>query len=261
MSFMKALPVGATNTFSCAHCVSLFRTRRTRSAGVRSTLSATRLATVGLSGAPATLRNIDVTSARRLVASGSSSGDRPQFGSDGPATRAAARRVAFEVVATPVGSVMGTRLRRSAPPGSGTLSSVAMREMTRPPGVEPETAGQPFPEMLERVIGRAGRPLGWMWTRGFRFLLRARRRRSVRVDGADQPGPVRVDVADLSRAATIGSASRSGDRDPPRRSTTSPGCTNVSRVSATAPGSPESPWRPASAWRSTDSPPCSPTAT
>ncbi|MDW3216956.1 MAG: exopolysaccharide biosynthesis polyprenyl glycosylphosphotransferase [Ilumatobacteraceae bacterium] len=47
-----------------------------------------------------------------------------------------------------------------------------MREMTRPPGLEPETAEvQPFPEAIERAIGRAGRPLGWMWDRGFRFLF------------------------------------------------------------------------------------------
>lgn len=30
---------------------------------------------------------------------------------------------------------------------------------------------QPFPELVERAIGRAGRPLGWMWHRGFRFLF------------------------------------------------------------------------------------------
>ena len=30
---------------------------------------------------------------------------------------------------------------------------------------------QPFPEAIERVIGRAGRPLGWMWDRGFRLLF------------------------------------------------------------------------------------------
>jgi exopolysaccharide biosynthesis polyprenyl glycosylphosphotransferase len=46
-----------------------------------------------------------------------------------------------------------------------------MREMTRPPGLEPEAVVQPFPEAIERVIGRVGRPLGWMWDRGFRFLF------------------------------------------------------------------------------------------
>ena len=51
-----------------------------------------------------------------------------------------------------------------------------MREMTRPPATEPRPDGQrpdgqPFPELFERVIGRAGRPLGWMWNRGFRFLF------------------------------------------------------------------------------------------
>jgi len=46
-----------------------------------------------------------------------------------------------------------------------------MSEMTRPPGLEPEAAVQPFPVAIERVIGRAGKPLGWMWDRGFRFLF------------------------------------------------------------------------------------------
>ena len=46
-----------------------------------------------------------------------------------------------------------------------------MREMTRPPTTEPEPVSQPFPEVVERIIGRAGRPLGWLWTRGFRFLI------------------------------------------------------------------------------------------
>lgn len=41
--------------------------------------------------------------------------------------------------------------------------------MTRPP--EQRTDGKPFPEVVERAIGRAGRPLGWMWNRGFRFLF------------------------------------------------------------------------------------------
>ena len=46
-----------------------------------------------------------------------------------------------------------------------------MREMTRPPAAERRPDGQPFPELVERAIGRAGRPLGWMWDRGFRFLF------------------------------------------------------------------------------------------
>lgn len=46
-----------------------------------------------------------------------------------------------------------------------------MREMTRRPGAVPEAAVQPFPEVVERVIGRAGRPLSWLWDRGFRFLF------------------------------------------------------------------------------------------
>ncbi len=46
-----------------------------------------------------------------------------------------------------------------------------MTEMTRPTGAAPEAAVQPYPEVVERVIGRAGKPLGWMWDRGFRFLF------------------------------------------------------------------------------------------
>jgi exopolysaccharide biosynthesis polyprenyl glycosylphosphotransferase len=46
-----------------------------------------------------------------------------------------------------------------------------MREMTERPTGHPAETGQPFPEMVERAIGRAGRPLGWMWNRGFRFLF------------------------------------------------------------------------------------------
>lgn len=46
-----------------------------------------------------------------------------------------------------------------------------MREMTRPPATEPKPDGQPFPELVERAIDRVGRPLGWMWNRGFRFLF------------------------------------------------------------------------------------------
>ncbi len=50
-------------------------------------------------------------------------------------------------------------------------SGDSMREMTSPPGTEPETAGQPFTFVLERAIGRVSRPLSWMWHRGFRFLF------------------------------------------------------------------------------------------
>jgi exopolysaccharide biosynthesis polyprenyl glycosylphosphotransferase len=46
-----------------------------------------------------------------------------------------------------------------------------MRELTRPPATEPRGDAQPFPELVERAIGRVGRPLGWMWNRGFRFLF------------------------------------------------------------------------------------------
>lgn len=50
-----------------------------------------------------------------------------------------------------------------------------MREMTRSratdrrPDGRPD--GQPFPAAVERAIGKAGRPLGWLWNRGFRFLF------------------------------------------------------------------------------------------
>ena len=46
-----------------------------------------------------------------------------------------------------------------------------MRELTKPPVAAPATDGKPFPEVFERVVGRAGRPLGWMWDKGFRFLF------------------------------------------------------------------------------------------
>lgn len=46
-----------------------------------------------------------------------------------------------------------------------------MREMTEPTGTTDDTSAQPFPELVERAIGRVGRPLGWMWERGFRFLF------------------------------------------------------------------------------------------
>lgn len=46
-----------------------------------------------------------------------------------------------------------------------------MREMTRTPGADPEADVQPFPPVVERVVGRAGRPLHWLWHRGFRFLF------------------------------------------------------------------------------------------
>ncbi len=54
---------------------------------------------------------------------------------------------------------------------SHTLPAASMREMTHPPGSDPDAAIQPFPPVVERVIGRAGRPLTWMWDRGFRFLF------------------------------------------------------------------------------------------
>lgn len=46
-----------------------------------------------------------------------------------------------------------------------------MRELTEPVGTSDDAAAQPFPELIERAIGQFGRPLGWMWDRGFRFLL------------------------------------------------------------------------------------------
>ncbi len=46
-----------------------------------------------------------------------------------------------------------------------------MRELTRSEAEAPESTGQPFPEVIERAIGRASRPLGWMWGKGFRFLF------------------------------------------------------------------------------------------
>ncbi len=50
-----------------------------------------------------------------------------------------------------------------------------MSEMTRPTGLPSRSSstspGQPFPEVIERAIGKAERPLGWMWNRGFRFLF------------------------------------------------------------------------------------------
>lgn len=36
---------------------------------------------------------------------------------------------------------------------------------------EGEAPADPFPAIVERMIDRAGRPLGWMWNRGFRFLF------------------------------------------------------------------------------------------
>lgn len=40
-------------------------------------------------------------------------------------------------------------------------------------GTPPEPVGnrQPFPAAIERVAGAAHRPLGWLWARGFRFLI------------------------------------------------------------------------------------------
>ncbi len=47
-----------------------------------------------------------------------------------------------------------------------------MREMTKPSDdTSPDGTQQPFPPMLERAVGTFGRPLGWMWDRGFRFLF------------------------------------------------------------------------------------------
>lgn len=46
-----------------------------------------------------------------------------------------------------------------------------MREMTDAERRAANTASQPFPEVIERALGRAQRPLGWMWDRGFRFLF------------------------------------------------------------------------------------------
>ena len=46
-----------------------------------------------------------------------------------------------------------------------------MREMTEQPETTDPTVSQPFPELVERAIGQFGRPLGWMWDRGFRFLF------------------------------------------------------------------------------------------
>jgi exopolysaccharide biosynthesis polyprenyl glycosylphosphotransferase len=49
-----------------------------------------------------------------------------------------------------------------------------MRETTAPP---PEVSGDerhdvvPFPPVIERAVSRARRPLGFMWDRGFRFLV------------------------------------------------------------------------------------------
>jgi exopolysaccharide biosynthesis polyprenyl glycosylphosphotransferase len=43
-----------------------------------------------------------------------------------------------------------------------------MRELTTP---SDDTASQPFPAAIERVVHRAQRPLGWMWHHGFRFLF------------------------------------------------------------------------------------------
>jgi exopolysaccharide biosynthesis polyprenyl glycosylphosphotransferase len=47
-----------------------------------------------------------------------------------------------------------------------------MRQMTEPSETpSPSSGQQPFPEWAERAVGTFGRPLGWMWDRGFRFLL------------------------------------------------------------------------------------------
>jgi exopolysaccharide biosynthesis polyprenyl glycosylphosphotransferase len=36
---------------------------------------------------------------------------------------------------------------------------------------EGSAVSQPFPAAIEAVVHRAGRPLGWLWSRGFRFLF------------------------------------------------------------------------------------------
>lgn len=46
-----------------------------------------------------------------------------------------------------------------------------MAQMTRAPDTKATPAGQPFPQAIERAIGKFGAPLDWMWTRGFRFLF------------------------------------------------------------------------------------------
>ncbi|MDJ0768345.1 MAG: exopolysaccharide biosynthesis polyprenyl glycosylphosphotransferase [Ilumatobacter sp.] len=48
-----------------------------------------------------------------------------------------------------------------------------MKELTQPTeaDTEPTPAAEPFPAVIERAVNRAGRPLGWMWDRGFRFLF------------------------------------------------------------------------------------------
>ena len=49
-----------------------------------------------------------------------------------------------------------------------------MRDATRPThdyGRQPEVVAAPFPPLVERVIGAIGRPLSWLWARGFRFLV------------------------------------------------------------------------------------------
>jgi exopolysaccharide biosynthesis polyprenyl glycosylphosphotransferase len=46
-----------------------------------------------------------------------------------------------------------------------------MKPMTRTPKAEEPNAAQPFPHVIERAVGRAHRPLNWMWNRGFRFLF------------------------------------------------------------------------------------------
>jgi exopolysaccharide biosynthesis polyprenyl glycosylphosphotransferase len=53
-------------------------------------------------------------------------------------------------------------------PRASTLDPTTMRELTTP---SDDTASQPFPAAIERVVHRAQRPLGWMWHHGFRFLF------------------------------------------------------------------------------------------
>lgn len=46
-----------------------------------------------------------------------------------------------------------------------------MRDTTHSPAATSRPDAQPFPEAIERALGKAGRPLDWMWRRGFRFLF------------------------------------------------------------------------------------------
>ncbi|HWL42913.1 MAG TPA: sugar transferase [Ilumatobacter sp.] len=48
-----------------------------------------------------------------------------------------------------------------------------MREMTHTPADDKEGVAdsRPFPSPVERVVTGVGRPLGWLWSHGFRFLI------------------------------------------------------------------------------------------